>query len=69
MGVKFMNKKKWFTLGAVGAALLLLPRRSSWQATRNAKDEFKKDDTKTDSPRNKDSQNKDLQNKDFDETK
>ena len=27
------NKKKWLTLGAVATALLLIPRRSSRQAT------------------------------------
>ena len=26
-----MDKKKWFTLGVVGTALLLIPRRSSRQ--------------------------------------
>lgn len=29
--VNSSNKRKWFTLGLVGAALLLIPRRSSRQ--------------------------------------
>ncbi|MBP2280208.1 hypothetical protein H4W00_001021 [Psychrobacter sp. PL19] len=29
---KKVNKKRWFVLGAVGTALLLIPRRSSKQA-------------------------------------
>lgn len=28
------NKKKWFTLGAISMALLLIPRRSSQKADR-----------------------------------
>ena len=36
------NKKKWFTLGAVGMALLLIPRRSSPKADRNLADNAKK---------------------------
>lgn len=31
-----MNKRKWLTLGVVSTALLLIPRRSSRQATLNA---------------------------------
>ena len=31
------NKKKWLTLGAVATALLLIPRRSSRQATPDGK--------------------------------
>lgn len=31
-----MNKRKWLTLGVVGMALILIPRRSSRQATLNA---------------------------------
>ena len=36
------NKKKWLTLGAVGMALLLIPRRSSPKADRNLADNAKK---------------------------
>ena len=36
------NKKKWLTLGAVGIALLLIPRRSSLKADRNLADNAKK---------------------------
>lgn len=32
------NNKKWFLLGAVGTALLLIPRRSSRQAARAPED-------------------------------
>ena len=54
-----MNKKKWLTLGVVGTALLLLPRRSSWQATLNANDESRKDDSKTKNHQPKDKDSKD----------
>lgn len=33
-----MSKKKWLTLGIVGSALLLIPRRSSRQTTPNIDD-------------------------------
>lgn len=36
------NKKKWLTLGAVGMALLLIPRRSSLKADRKITDNAKK---------------------------
>ena len=32
------NKKKWFTLGAISMALLLIPRRSSQKADRKLSD-------------------------------
>ena len=38
------NKKKWLTLGAVGIALLLIPRRSSLKADRNLADKTNKED-------------------------
>ncbi|WP_367108861.1 hypothetical protein [uncultured Psychrobacter sp.] len=38
-----MSKKKWLTLGIVGSALLLIPRRSSQQTTPNTKDWSKTD--------------------------
>jgi len=59
-----MNKKKWLTLGIVGTALLLLPRRSSWQATLNANDESRKDDAKTKNHQPKDSKDKNSKYKD-----
>ncbi len=36
-----MNKKKWFTLSVVGAALLLIPRRSSRQTLPVTQDNLK----------------------------
>ena len=36
------NKKKWLTLGVVGIALLLIPRRSSLKADRKLADNAKK---------------------------
>lgn len=36
------NKSKWLTLGVVGIALLLIPRRSSLKADRNLADNAKK---------------------------
>lgn len=39
---KNKNKKKMLTLGAVGIALLLIPRRSSLKADRNLADNAKK---------------------------
>ena len=36
------NKSKWLTLGAVGMALLLIPRRSSLKADRKLPDNAKK---------------------------
>ncbi|MGM8897358.1 MULTISPECIES: hypothetical protein [unclassified Psychrobacter] len=51
-----MNKQKWLTLGIVGTALLLLPRRSSWQQTPHAKELSKKDYSKTINPQHTDLQ-------------
>ena len=36
------NKKKWLTLGVVGIALLLIPRRSSLKADRKLADNAKR---------------------------
>ena len=36
------NKSKWLTLGVVGIALLLIPRRSSLKADRKLADNDKK---------------------------
>ena len=36
------NKSKWLTLGVVGIALLLIPRRSSLKADRKLVDNAKK---------------------------
>ena len=36
------NKSKWLTLGVVGIALLLIPRRSSLKADRKLADNAKK---------------------------
>ncbi|WP_201544740.1 hypothetical protein [Psychrobacter immobilis] len=36
------NKNKWLTLGVVGIALLLIPRRSSLKADRKLADNAKK---------------------------
>ena len=36
------NNNKWLTLGVVGIALLLIPRRSSLKADRNLADNAKK---------------------------
>ncbi|WP_440453902.1 hypothetical protein [Psychrobacter sp. ASPA161_9] len=60
-----MNKKKWLTLGIVGTALLLLPRRSSWQATLNANEESRADDSKTKKHQSKASKVKDSQDNEF----
>ncbi len=38
-----MNKKKWLTLGVIATALLLIPRRSSRQATPNSNHSSNKD--------------------------
>lgn len=45
-----MNKRQWLTLGIVGTALALLPRRSSRQATLNANNESKTDNIKANNP-------------------
>ncbi len=60
-----MNKRKWLTLGIVGTALALLPRRSSRQATLNANNESKTDNIKTKNHQPKES-NKDKGSKDKD---
>lgn len=60
-----MSKKKWLTLGIVGTALLLLPRRSSWQATLNANEESRADDSKTKKHQSKGSKAKDSQDNEF----
>ncbi len=58
-----MNKRKWLTLGIVGTALALLPRRSSRQATLNANDESKTDNIKANNPQSESFKNKDSKDK------
>ena len=48
-----MNKKKWLTLGVVGTALLLIPRRSSRQEPRAANNQAKADNAKNTSAKDK----------------
>lgn len=47
-----MSKQKWLKLGIAGTALLLLPRRSSWQQTPHAKNLSEKRDLKNDALKN-----------------
>lgn len=58
-----MNKRQWLTLGIVGTALALLPRRSSRQATLNANNESETDDIKTKKPQSKSFKSKDSKDK------
>lgn len=58
-----MNKRKWLTLGIVGTALALLPRRSSQQATLSTNNESEKDDAKTKNPQSKSFKSKDSKDK------
>ena len=74
-----MNKQKWLTLGIVGTALLLLPRRSSWQQSPHAKNLSEKSNLKNDTLKNGTSkkgnsettspQNTDLQHQNCDKNK
>ncbi|OLF39082.1 MULTISPECIES: hypothetical protein [unclassified Psychrobacter] len=64
-----MNKQKWLTLSIVGMALLLLPRRSSWQQNSHTKNLSEKGTSKKDNSKTTSPQQTDLQHQNCDKNK